>query len=242
LYCIGELDQLLSPRNCGPEHVIEIEFPYHPLPHQRYPQLKNLTTIQYHDDPNSLISQINQITGRSISSSLPARPGSPAYRSFDYGGGQYQLDLAGWNLTSGGSSMERDGEAEGPSFNRMCGEYEVRGYLHIGTQIAFPRANYPSDDRENYEYGIQFAKAHYAVLPMQCMGVHLFFLHGYSHIALTARGVNGWCRTYSVITPNPGAGYVEFLFDFYMQSPFTAFCRHAHQVERVVQSLAWNKR
>ena len=241
LNCIYELNQLLSPQNCGPTRVIEIMFPPQPLPHQLYPQLKTLTSIQYHDDPNELIDQINQVTGRSILSTLPKRPGSPASRSFDYGKNQYRLDLAGWTLRSAGSSMERNGEVEGPVLERMCGKYQVRGYLNIGTQISFPRAAQDSDDRQNYEYGIQFARVHYAQLPMQCIGLHLFFLHGLSHIALTARGSLGWCRTYSVITPMQGTGQqVEFLFDFYMRSPFEEFCRHAHQMERIVQSLAWD--
>lgn len=71
LYCVAELDQLLAPGNCGPSQVIEIQFPPHALPHQRYPQLKNIPVIQYQDDPDALMAQINQITGQSILSALP---------------------------------------------------------------------------------------------------------------------------------------------------------------------------
>ncbi len=240
-YCRDELEQLLlAAENCEPKKLIEIGFPPEPLSHQRYPQLEAVNSICYDGNINRLIGQINKISNLSIQSALPTQMEPPAYLTFGYTNKQYQLDFAGWEITNEGSTADTDGEATGPRYERMCGEYQIRGYLHIGTSIAFPRAQHQTDDRKNYEYGIEFAKAHYAQIPAQCIGVHLFFSHGLSHIALTARGAFGWCRTYSVIIPISGTKQqVEFLFDFYIQSPFGDFCRCTHHMDRVVQSLAW---
>jgi hypothetical protein len=240
LYCRDELERLLDPRNCGPSRVIEIAFPPEALPHRHYPQLETGHTIHYQDDPRSLLACLAGLTGLPINQDFPQPSASPACRTFDYGARQYRLDLAGWTVREEGAPVKSGGEAVGPIFERICGKYSIRGYLHLGTSIAFPRAQYQGDDRENYEYGVQFARDHYSIFPGECIGVHLFFLHGLSHITLTARSTMGWIRTYSVIIPLPGSGqHVEFLFDFYLRSPFEVFCQNTHWMDSVVQSLTW---
>ncbi len=240
VYCRDELVRLLDPANCGPGQVIEIAFPPEALPHQHYPQLDTVHTIHYENDPSSLLTRLAGITGLPVNPDFPQPSASTAYRTFDYDARQYRLDLAGWMLREEGSPVKPGGEAVGPVIERNCGSYAIRGYLHLGTSIAFPRAQYKGDDRENYEYGVQFARVHFAAFPGQCIGVHLFFLHGLSHIALTTRSTMGFIRTYSVIIPLPGTSqYVEFLFDFYLRSPFEVFCQNTHWMDRVVQSLSW---
>jgi hypothetical protein len=239
-YCRDELERLLDPRNCGPGRIIEIAFPPGSLPHRHYPQLETGHIIHYQDDPRSLFTHLASLTGLPINPDFPQPSASPAYRTFDYGARQYRLDLAGWTVREEGAPVKPDGEAVGPVFERLCGKYSIRGYLHLGTSIAFPRAQYLGDDRENYEYGVQFARNHYSIFPGECIGVHLFFLQGLSHITLTARSTMGWIRTYSVILPLPGSGqHVEFLFDFYLRSPFEVFCQNTHWMDSVVQSFIW---
>src|SRR5205085_1354937 len=86
------------------------------------------------------------------------------------------------------------------------------------------------DDREYFEEALRFADEFYkSVLPQRCAGVHLLFLDGWSHVALTTFFKATWSRVYSLVFPDPmGGADIEYSFFFFARERFRDFCRRAY--------------
>lgn len=75
-----------------------------------------------------------------------------------------------------------------------------------------------------------------------CLGMHLLFMHGYSQNVFAAYKSRTWSRLYSVVLPDPNSYEdIEFAFFFFCRESFTDFCRYAHYMDKVVQSLDWRR-
>jgi len=131
----------------------------------------------------------------------------------------------------------------GPRFRRWFGQDLVWGHLIVGRQdIHILREQLKEgvdDDWEYYKNAISFAEMFYGKIWMQqCVGVHLLYMHGFRHNAYTTFTLGTWSRLYSVVLPNPnGQEDIEFTFFFFFRGRFTKFCRYAHYMDKVVQSL-----
>lgn len=95
------------------------------------------------------------------------------------------------------------------------------------------------DDREYYEEALRFADGFFTMrLPQRCVGVHLLFLGGWSHVALTTFFRSTWSRIYSLVfLDSDGGPDVEYAFFFFAREPFRDFCCHAHAMDELVLSL-----
>jgi len=240
-YCRREMEQLLDPANCGPENVVEVRIPSEPLPHREYPELASAPAIEFTGDVNELLRYVQAATSLSVELPAPAMTGEEAgvvFRDEELG---YSFDVTGWRM------MERGGghtgaDIQGPSFSRSFPGSDAVWNLIVGPDAVAPRQvkGESVDDRQAYERGIEFAERYLGREGRKCAGVHLFFLHGFSHLALTYWWRNGWTRRYSIILPEPGTGRsMEFAFSFAFFGPFAEYCRRAHHMDRIVNSLEW---
>ena len=250
LNCRHELTQLLDQKNCGPQNTIEIKLPDEPLPHQEFPQLVESPSIEYRDI-NQTLHYIRQISRFPIKS-MDSRYSSLQNLSvFYYDQNTYSLDLTGWIVTHQESSLAQDiyGNVSGPTFKRMCDQTLMWGYLIMGKQDRDFRRDKLKDNNGNYDdtryhdYMINFARHVFAERQKQeCVGVHLVFIEhfSHSHSAFTTFIHGIWSRVYSIILPNPQNDQdqdIEFLFNFFFNGSFQEFCRHAHLMDKVVQSF-----
>jgi hypothetical protein len=114
--------------------------------------------------------------------------------------------------------------------------------LHAGPEksISGQRQIQKIDDREMYNYLLEYAPKHLNVLKAQIKGVHLLFHKGLSQMVLTYRMEHYWTRKYSIIIPNPvtkEAG--EFVFTFGFVGNFEEFCLYTSIMDEFVKSLEW---
>jgi len=167
-----------------------------------------------------------------------AQPERSIFRDEAFG---YSLDVSGWQMRSRGGG-KGPYVLDGPDFCSRLGDYDANWNLKIGPDEARPRhvANDAQDDREAYDRAIDFARRYLGEVRAKCAGVHLFFLEGYSHLALTYWWRKSWIRRYSVVLPHPVNGEsFEFAFACHFFGPFRAACRHAREFDRIVGSLRW---
>jgi hypothetical protein len=240
--CHTELENLLV--NCGAQNVIEIRLPTDALLHQVYPQLAKSPSMEY-SDMNQTLRFIGSVTGLPIELMEPVES-PPHVRSVFYcDGREYSIDLSGWNVNHQKSSVpDKDGDVRGPDFQRWCGQELMWGHVLVGKQdkhIRRKKLSQASDgDWEYYERAVSFAEMFYGKYwKRKCVGVHLLFLDGFRQNSFTAKEALGtWARMYSVVLPAPNKDQdTELAFFFFFRGRFTRFCRYAHYMDKVVQSL-----
>ena len=244
-YCECERKGLL--KNCGSDRVIEVKLdPTYNS--QKVPWAASLTyqTVQ------QTFRDVAEIAGfhldlsgeptepvRQHTHTRTAFPGHPGMT------GPYSLDLSQWEILPREHSITERGHLLGPAFKRWCNSDLMWGHLIIGPQDPRVRRKLMPmgafDDREYYEEALKFADEFYKnQLPQRCVGVHLFFLDGWSHVALTSffQEKGTWARVYSLVFPSTDGGAdIEFAFFFFMREPFRHFCRRAHLMDELVASL-----
>jgi len=73
-------------------------------------------------------------------------------------------------------------------------------------------------------------------------GVHLFFLKGYSHFAVTYSDRMTWRRRYSIMLLQKNTGKAaEFLFTFEFAGSFKQYCQCTRLMDELVSSLKWSE-
>lgn len=171
----------------------------------------------------------------------PEFSGDAERRTFQTGYGDYSLDVTGWEVSSRPRDAG-DGDKYGPTFKRWIGTFCLWGHVVVGPQDRETRRLMTSgdfDNREYFEEALRFADEFFRLaLPQSCVGVHLLFLDGWSHVALTTFFKATWSRVYSVVFPDPkGGADIEYSFFFFARERFRDFCRHAHVMDDLVLSL-----
>jgi hypothetical protein len=241
--CRKELKLLLE--NCGAHNVIEIRLPAMPLSH-RIPQLAKSPSIAY-EDMNQALRFIREISRLPIELMEPAESSPHTPSVFHYDGRDFSLDLTGWNVNHQKTSVpDKEGDVRGPDFRRWCGQDLMWGHVLVGKQDKHIRRKNLSQasngDWQYYEEAIDFARIFYGKhWKQKCVGVHALFRDDldFRHNAFTTKfGPGTWARLYSVVLPDPNSHQdIEFAFFFFFRGKFTEFCRYAHYMDKVVQSL-----
>ena len=240
-YCRDELKQLLA--HCGPERVIEIRYPAEPGTRRAFPQLEAAPSLDLEpaEDPDAALALIGKITEWRIVAEPEPLPAAPKRVYSDkWWGFVYSVDVTGWTLVD--PSFAGGGPCyclhEPPLFwNLQYGREDNPDILRarlggIGSRI---------DDRLVLDQMREYALRYFTeVNPAPAAGVHLYFLNGAAHLALTYSHGRFWKRRYSMILARPVTGRVaEFLFTFQFEGDFAEYCRHVEIMDSVVASLRW---
>ena len=241
-YCRSELEQLLKLSELDPCHVIEVTIPKEAEPHARYPQLASVPSLEFHGDSNELLGRLAEKLGVAIDPLPALSVETELPRRFDVFGKSFSLQMALWDVKE---ETFRKPLVAGQccSFCQNLDGYTLQGNLIVGKDYLTPRSwEMVEDDRRCYDASLRYAEEYCARWARQCRGVHLFFLHGFSHPVITYSWKGGWHRRYSVVLPMPGgyaAGLVEFAFVFRVVAPFQTYCRYVHMMDSLVGSLQW---
>jgi hypothetical protein len=189
------------------------------------------------------LAEYGRIRGLPLNAPRAVREGHRTPYDFLVADRRVSLDVTGWEVASPGTGDAGGGDVRGPSFRRWCGSDLIWGHLMTGEQDSRVRRRLLQagafDDRTYYEEALAFADAFFRTRGRQrCVGVHLLFLDGWSHVALTTFGAGTWSRVYSLVFPGAGdAPDTEFAFFFFCREPFDHFCRHAYLMDELVLSL-----
>ena len=156
----------------------------------------------------------------------------------------YAIDIQGWRIVHRGGHASSAQFVEGPTLARTLNSRQLTMNLIIGTGTVVSRPSHEStvmdDDWRLYARAAAWANRFFTAHSRDCRGVHLFSLHGYSHLALTYWLGRAWARRYSIVLPAPRTGEsIEFAFAFAFQGPFMEYCRHTVLMDDVVASLKW---
>lgn len=241
-WCRDELEQLLKKFAPVLRKVIEIQLSAYPSPHQKYPELAQSSSIQF-SNVNQGLRFIRDASGLPIviTDSEESKNHFPSI--FYYNNREYSLDLTGWEIDRQKSSI-LDEDVFGPKFQRWFGKYLFWGHLIIGKQdkhiLRKKLGEGYKSDREYYDNAITFAE--YSLekrFKQECLGVHLLFMHNYSHNVFTTYWSKTWSRLYSIVLPDLDGEDAEFTFIFFYRESFADFCRYAHYMDKIVQSLTW---
>lgn len=252
-YCRGELLQLIEPHGCGPERMMEVMIPSEPMPREQCPGLASVAlSFDYAGSVDEVVRRLYHMMG--LPANLPADPKpteSQQSAVLRYEDLCWTVAIGGWQLwDAGGQEYVRyfNGQrhvygVSGPSFRCCVKTHRLVGNVIIGRGCAAPRvqSDAPIDERKSYNENIKFANDYFRSSGTRCVGVHLVFLAGYSHLALTYFYHGAWTRRYSIVLPDPsGDDGIELAFTFRFGGPFSEYCRHVHLMDRLVSSLRWN--
>jgi len=209
IHCQHELRQMLLPQSCPASGVIEVKVDPRCRPPFEVPWAASLAFRTV----SQTLRDLGDIAGFRVE--LPDEQGgdAAARNTFLANRGSYSLDLGGWEIGRARDSNAGGGDVRGPTFKRWCGSDLIWGHLIIGPQDpAVRRRPLPVgafDDREYYEEALRFADFFFRTQVRQrCIGVHLLFLDGWSHVAVTT-----CTQSYSQVTMESRT----------MSSPFSSF-------------------
>jgi hypothetical protein len=249
-YCRNELDQLLKPENCGPQRIVEIRHPGDPELYGTFPTLQQAHTTDFSTTAAAIesvcdatglpidCSVLHQFSGRRQSNRTP-------FRHADI---TYSLVLDTWQR-----STERDvelGEEEYVPDKRFTFDSPVGRVwlaLYVGSKQDTPRTpDSPTSDQKAYyaellrEAEQQYGRDDRSPRAVECLGVHLYRLGGFTHPAFTCfKQPRNWFREYSVIFPDDvqKGRNIRFQFVFSFRGPFRKFAQIAWLLDRLVMSL-----
>jgi tetratricopeptide (TPR) repeat protein len=242
-YCDREMVQLLQ--CCGASNVLEIQIPCEPKTRQRYPQLEGSPTHVFTGDVNELMNFVTRETGWGIEPSVGDTPrGKGDYFEGDCLGHPYRIDVSGWQL------QDRSFHGGGPCYVREVEGYDIFWNLQYGEEFS-PQAYEArlglsqKNDRDLYEELCDYARSYFTRLKpgSRVAGVHLLFLDGVSHFAVTYRDGRFWKRRYSIMLSHPETSRMaEFVFTFQFPGVyFKWFCRYVELMDKLVRTLQWGE-
>jgi hypothetical protein len=242
-YCRREIEQLLDPSNCGPRKIIEFRFPNEVRPHREYPQLATSYSVEFKGIDEALC-HIASVTGVKINHMHESFKSETNRQVFHYHDREYSLDLGRWQLIANPGTTLNTGDVASPRFFTTCEHNPMWGHILVGPQDISRKAvgQGTLDDRAYYEEALKFADGFYkSIWHQKLVGVHLLFVLGFSHMALTTLFKPGiWARLYSVVLPFPGGtNDIEFTFFFFFKGTFKKFCRYAGYMDALVESITW---
>ena len=202
-YCEKEMVQLL--RYCGAKNILEVRIPPEPETHLKYPQLAESPAHIFTGKVEQMLNFITQITGWKIPSPVQAfhYPRKDVFEG-DCLGKLYSLDVSGWEL------VERSFYGEGPCYVKNVESFDIFWNLQYGEELS-PTAYEArlglsqKNDRALYNEMCDYANHYCTDLKpgSKVAGVHLFFLGGISHFAMTYHDGAFWKRRYSIMLSHP---------------------------------------
>ncbi|MBZ0321370.1 MAG: toll/interleukin-1 receptor domain-containing protein [Anaerolineae bacterium] len=244
-WCCDEMEQLLSEK--GPSNVFVIELSPEPNLLHRFPQLSYAHSRPYSTLADSL-TFITSSLGHSLEPvSAVNQPDPYALLSIPYGKHTVRLNVGGWKLDSPGIEHVKGNEIT-IAFGYTSHEFYLHGNLYIG-EMAYNRNYYRHDgedaDRIFYRTGMQFTKTfvRHLGLAARCVGVHLLYHAGSSHLAFTVDTFmkDQWTRVYSIGIPSQNRHQpdIEVHFTFRFIGTFEEYCQHVHIADALVTTLEW---
>lgn len=247
-WCQYEKEQLL--RSKSQQNIIEIIIPTESISlNFRSLPIECLSTV-YKGDMNEILEFVQNIILVPISKILYEDSFSRERKIFKCLDQNYSLDFTGWKVNESEFFKFEEGDVAGPRFRRENENFAMWGNLIIGIGNKDPKRSHVDNlrvskgsvvnDRECYDYAIDFAKEFFAKYWQQKdLGVHLSFLLGHSHFAITTRFKPFLIsRRYSIILHSPKLNQIlEFAFVFFFRGTFLKFCRYAYLMDSVVGSL-----
>lgn len=241
-YCGREMKQLLE--FCGTNNIMEIMIPSEPKTHQKYEQLENASAYIFTGNADETINFISQITGWKIA------PRIEVYRKHredifegDCLGEAYTIDVTGWELIDksfhgGGPCYVHKVEGRDIFWNLQFGEdYSPRVYE------ARRRLN-QQNERAIYNEICDYANHYFRDLKTgyRIVGVHLLYIEGISHFAVTYYDGKYWKRRYSIMLVHSKTyNAAEFVFTFQFSGPFKQYCRYVELMDDLVMALKWGE-
>ncbi|MCK5642111.1 MAG: toll/interleukin-1 receptor domain-containing protein [Gammaproteobacteria bacterium] len=243
-WCKLELNQLFSPQGPGFENIIEVKIPHESDPHRFQPLLAECPSMEFSGDFNKVLRFIQKqfdLPGEfSLTSIQTNNVTSNIFQDRKLG---CSFDISGWDVVSQGGTQVRGG-IRGPDLKCTIDKYLIKMNLFVGTGVVAPRPGPQKgaiiNERDSFKESAQFAYDFMSHFGNKCFGVHMMFLHKFSHLVLTYWLQNCWARRYSIILPNPRTGEsTEFAFVFGFYGPFKEYCRNTHIMDHLVSSLKW---
>lgn len=101
---------------------------------------------------------------------------------------RFSLDTGGWQVVESGAGFNTALDYTGSSYKRRMSGNDVGMQIGVWSDLSQERvinSDDSLDDRDLYEHLLEFANRYTDKHELDCHGVHLVFLHGHSHPALT---------------------------------------------------------
>jgi hypothetical protein len=238
VYCQQEIKRLLC--KLGPKKVLEIKIPEENLPHQLFPDLRHCPGYKG-SARDEMLQFIQKNTGFAIFSANNVMAGpQESFHEASCLSRPFRLETNGLELTNKGMSDEYC-SAQGLEF-KFHSRYPIFLNLFAGLETSLPgqRQSQEIDDRDMYNYLLEYAPRHLGRVGAKIRGVHLLFHEGLSQMGLTYQMDNYWSRKYSITIPNPISDKVaEFLFTFGFVGSYHEFCLYTSIMDNIVKSLYW---
>jgi hypothetical protein len=241
-YCEKEMVQLLE--FCGVDNILEIMIPHESGTHLKYPQLKDRPAHVFTGDVEPMLDFIVQKTGWRIKPSVQIlRHEHENVFEGDCLGEPYEVDVSGWELIEksfhgGGPCYVQEVEGRDIFWNLQHGqEYSQKAYE---ARVGLSQKN----DRDLYNELCDYANHYFRHLKQgsKVVGVHLFFLDGISHFAVTYHDGKFWKRRYSIMLSHPRTySLAEFVFTFQISGSFKQYCRNVELMDNLVSTLKWGE-
>jgi hypothetical protein len=244
-YCRTEIKNLIS--KCNPGYLLEVMIPKCQKPHSEFKELAKCPSMIFNDDVNEVLSFLSRHLKKEIP--LFEHPVT-GLSNATYNGicmnRHYSLNIGGWELTNPGGAQVSAFSEQGPELRKPVKTGMLLMNLYYGeendAEVIKIRSKNDPDDREIYEYLMEYANNYLARQDAKPRGLHLMFSGGFSQLSLTYKWKGCWIRKYSVILSNPNSGKMaEFVFTFSVTSlSFFELCRYAYLMDNMVLSLKWD--
>lgn len=249
-HCRNELQQLLMPENCGPGRIVEIRNPGDPRLYSDFSTLREAHAVDFRTTP-AAAAAIANATGVAVecrSYQHDFLQGHPNVRTrFRHADIAYSLALHPWRMSSE-RDVELGREAFVPSqrfvFDPSVGR--VWAALYVGSERGAPRApdRPQTDQKAYYDDLVREAEQEYGTgdpgpRAVECLGVHLCRLCGFTHPAFTCfKQPRNWFRQYSIVLPDDqNQRNIRFQFVFSFRGPFRNFVQIGWLMDQFVMSL-----
>ena len=240
-YCDKEMVQLL--RYLGADKIIEIMIPREPLTHQKYNQLSKASCILFDGDMEHVFQEIIEKTNWQLRQLVREKNATPAKFIGECLGDNYTLDVSTWEKVTDSF------HGGGPCYRTWMESRPIYWNLQYGEEFSpevyesrFSLEN--KNDRQLYNFMVDYARRYFGEYhsAWRIAGVHLFFLKGYSHFAVTYTNRMTWKRRYSIMLLQNNTGKAaEFLFTFEFAGTFKQYCQCTLLMDELVSSLKWGE-
>ena len=249
LHCRNELQELLKPKNCGPERTIELRNPGDPELYKCFPSLREAHQTDFRDFAET-IEAIGKTTKLRIARKVLERrvllDSTGRRETYRHAGVVYSLDAGPWRESLKGD-VELGGKAARANqwffLDSSVGRVWVAVLVETRSETPRERDLAPVDQKAYYSELLRENEQKYGAIstiprPLECLGVHLYRLYDLTHPAFTCYKAPRWTREYSIVLPDEqNLQNICFEFIFSFGSSFMEFARVAWLFDRFVMSL-----